>query len=98
MHQEHVGSRNGKLIPAGFDEVSGGVTNLTIGSGHRVVQGRRGPGVAVNGSVPGPLIIAPRGGESLPVDRDYIVLISEFATLDPHFIIDRLRAGGNYFN
>ncbi len=180
MHHGHAaGSLSGKLIPAGFDEVAGEVINLTIGSGTRVVEGRHGPGVAVNGSVPGPLIrltegqnvrinvtntldvdssvhwhgllvpfqydgvpgisfpgippgqtfayefpvrqagtywyhshsglqeqsghygpmiITPRGGEPLPVDRDYIVLISEFTVLDPHFIMQRLRAGGGYFN
>ncbi len=167
------------LIPAGFDEVTGDVINLSIGSGHRIVGGRRGPGVAVNGSVPGPLIrltegqnvrlnvtnnlgvdssihwhgllvpfqydgvpgisfpgigpgktfvyefpirqagtywyhshsglqeqsghygpmiIEPRGGEPIPVDRDYILLLSEFTTLDPHFIMNRLRTGGGYFN
>ena len=168
-----------KLIPAGFDEVSGDVINLSIGAGHRIIEGRRGPGVAVNGSVPGPLIrlregqnvrlnvintldvdssvhwhgllvpfqydgvpgisfpgispgqtfsyefavrqsgtywyhshsglqeqsghygpmiIAPRGGEKVRVDRDYILLLSEFTTLDPHFIMKRLRTGGGYFN
>ena len=55
-HSMHRAPRRGGPIPAGFDEVSGEVIDLTIGSGHRVVEGRRGPGVAVNGSVPGPLI------------------------------------------
>ncbi|AOF98665.1 copper-resistance, CopA family protein (plasmid) [Blastomonas sp. RAC04] len=180
-HNMHGGghSRGGPLIPAGFDEVRGPVINLSIGSGHRIVQGKRGPGIAVNGSVPGPLIrltegqdvrlnvtntlsvdssvhwhglllpfqydgvpgisfpgikpgetfvyefpirqagtywyhshsglqeqsghygpmiIEPRGGEPIPVDRDYILLVSDFTTLDPHFIMNRLRTGEGFFN
>ena len=46
----------GGSIRAGFDEVSGRDIALTIGEGPRVVQGRRGHAVAVNGSVPGPLV------------------------------------------
>ncbi|OYY66031.1 copper resistance system multicopper oxidase [Sphingomonas sp. 28-62-11] len=181
VHGKHAGGHGGgkTLIPAGFDEVSGEVINLTIGNGHRIVEGRRGPGVAVNGSVPGPLIrlkegqnvrlnvtnglsvdssvhwhglllpfqydgvpgisfpgirpgetfvyyfpirqsgtywyhshsglqeqsghygpmiIEPRGGDPIKVDRDYILLVSDFTTLDPHFIMNRLRTGGGYFN
>jgi len=180
-HNVHRGGhgRGGPLIPAGFDEVSGEVINLTVGSGHRIVEGRRGPGVAVNGSVPGPLIrltegqnvrlnvtnsldvdssihwhglllpfqydgvpgisfpgikpgetfkyefpirqsgtywyhshsglqeqsghygpmiIEPRGGDPIRADRDYILLLSDFTTLDPHFIMNRLRTGEGYFN
>jgi len=43
VHGGHSGGHGlGKtLIPAGFDEVSGEVINLTIGNGHRVVKGRR---------------------------------------------------------
>lgn len=180
VHGGHgSGAGGANLIPAGFDEVSGEVIELAIGSGHRIVEGRRGPGVAVNGSVPGPLIrltegqrvrlnvtnnldvdssihwhglllpfqydgvpgisfpgirpgetftyefpirqsgtywyhshsglqeqsghygpmiIEPRGGEPIKVDRDYILLLSDFTTLDPHFIMNRLRTGGGYFN
>jgi CopA family copper-resistance protein len=180
VHGKHGGGAvGGKLIPAGFDEVSGEVIDLAIGSGHRIVEGRRGPGVAVNGSVPGPLIrlteghnvrlnvtnrlnedssihwhglllpfqydgvpgisfpgirpgetftyefpirqagtywyhshsglqeqsghygpmiIEPRGGDPVKVDRDYILLLSDFTTLDPHFIMNRLRTGEGYFN
>ncbi len=179
-HSMHGALRgDGGLIHAGFDTVSGAVIDLTIGSGQRLVEGRRGSGVAVNGSVPGPLIrltegqkvrlnvtntldvdssihwhgfmlpfqydgvpgisfpgirpgatfayefpvrqsgtywyhshsglqeqsghygpiiITPRGGEPIAVDRDYILLLSDFTTLDPHFIMKRLRAGGGYFN
>ena len=49
-------SLNGRHIRAGFDEVSGASIDLTIGEGPRVVQGRRGHAIAVNGSVPGPLV------------------------------------------
>ncbi len=177
VHGRH--GRGGPLIPAGFDEVSGEVINLSIGSGQRIVEGRRGSGVAVNGSVPGPLIrltegqnvrlnvtntldldssvhwhglllpfqydgvpgisfpgikpgetfayefpirqagtywyhshsglqeqsghygpmiIEPRGGDQIAADRDYILLVSDFTTLDPHFIMNRLRTGEGYFN
>ncbi|OYX65450.1 MAG: copper-binding protein [Sphingomonadales bacterium 32-64-17] len=44
------------MIRDGFDEVSGRDIALTIGEGHRVVQGRSGHAVAVNGSIPGPLV------------------------------------------
>ncbi len=181
VHRGHsTGHGGGKtLIPAGFDEVSGDVIDLRIGNGYRIVAGRRGPGVAVNGSVPGPLIrltegqnvrmnvtnnldvdssvhwhglllpfqydgvpgisfpgirpdetfayefpirqsgtywyhshsglqeqsghygpmiIEPRGGDPIRADRDYILLLSDFTTLDPHFIMNRLRTGGGYFN
>jgi CopA family copper-resistance protein len=180
-HSMHGGGHGtgGPLIPAGFSEVSGDVINLTIGSGHRMVEGRRGPGIAVNGSVPGPLIrlvegqnvrlnvintldvdsslhwhgllvpfqmdgvpgisfpgirsgetfsyefpvrqagtywyhshsglqeqsglygplvIEPRGGDPVAVDRDYILLASDFTTHDPHYIMDRLRTGEHHFN
>ena len=180
-HSVHGGShgRGGPLIPAGFGELSGDVINLTVGSGHRIVEGRRGPGIAVNGSVPGPLIrlregqnvrlnvtnhldadtsihwhglllpfqmdgvpgisfpgikphetfayqfpvrqagtywyhshsglqeqsghygpmiIDPAGAEPVAYDRDYILLLSDFTTHDPHFIMNRLRTGEGYFN
>jgi CopA family copper-resistance protein len=171
--------RHGAPIKAGFDEVSGAVIDLSVGAGRRVVQGRRGHGIAVNGSVPGPLIrlkegqnvrlnvtnhldedtsihwhglllpfhmdgvpgisfpgikpgqtftyefpirqagtywyhshsglqeqqghygpliIDPAGEEPAEYDRDYILLLSEFTPLHPHFIMDRLRKGEGYFN
>ena len=171
--------RGGAPIRVGFDEVSGAVIDLTVGHGPRTVQGRKGHGIAVNGSVPGPLIrlkegqnvhlnvsntldtdtsihwhglllpfhmdgvpgisfpgikpgqtftyefpvrqsgtywyhshsglqeqqghygpliIDPAGDEPAAYDRDYILLLSEFTPLDPHFIMDRLRKGEGYFN
>ncbi|PKP95851.1 MAG: copper resistance system multicopper oxidase [Alphaproteobacteria bacterium HGW-Alphaproteobacteria-14] len=180
-HSVHGGShgRGGPQIPAGFGELRGDVIDLTVGSGHRIVEGRRGPGIAVNGSVPGPLIrlregqnvrlnvtnhldadtsihwhglllpfqmdgvpgisfpgikphetfayqfpvrqagtywyhshsglqeqsghygpmiIDPAGAEPVAYDRDYILLLSDFTTHDPHFIMNRLRTGEGYFN
>ena len=46
----------------------------------------------------GPLIIDPTGDEPVKYDRDYILLLSDFTTLDPHFIMSRLRTGEGYFN
>ncbi|MEO1968526.1 MAG: copper resistance system multicopper oxidase [Sphingomonadaceae bacterium] len=43
-------------LRAGFDEVRGPSVDLTVARGPRVVQGRSGHAIAVNGSVPGPLI------------------------------------------
>ncbi|PLK23175.1 copper resistance system multicopper oxidase [Porphyrobacter sp. TH134] len=48
--------QGGAPIRVGFDEVSGMAIDLAVGHGPRVVQGRKGHGIAVNGSVPGPLI------------------------------------------
>lgn len=170
---------NGPPIRVGFDEVSGEIIDLAVASGRRTVQGRSGHGVAVNGSVPGPLIrlregqnvrlnvtnhlnedtsihwhgllvpfqydgvpgisfpgikphktftydfpirqsgtywyhshshlqeqsghygpliIEPAGAEPVSYDRDYILLLSEFTPLNPHFIMSRLRTGEGYFN
>ncbi|MDT0577000.1 copper resistance system multicopper oxidase [Croceicoccus sp. F390] len=47
---------NAALLRQGLDEVSGAVIDLAVGRGMRMVEGRRGHGVAVNGSVPGPLV------------------------------------------
>ncbi len=166
-------------IRVGFDELRGDVIDLSVGSGRRIVEGRRSMGVAVNGTVPGPLvrlregqnvrlnvtnqlkvdtsihwhgllvpfqfdgvpgisfpgiapgetfayefpirqsgtywyhshsglqeqqghyaplIIEPKDGESVKVDRDYILLLSEFTPLNPYFIMSRLRTGEGYFN
>jgi CopA family copper-resistance protein len=171
--------KGGAPIRVGFDEVTGPVIDLTVGHGPRMVQGRKGLGIAVNGSVPGPLIrlkqgqdvrfnvtnqlgedtsihwhglllpfhmdgvpgisfpgirpgqtfaydfpvrqagtywyhshsglqeqqghygpliIDPAGDEPAEYERDYIVLLSEFTPLDPHFIMARLRKGEGYFN
>ncbi len=54
-HSTHS-MKGGAPIRVGFDEVSGAVIDLAVGQGPRMVQGRKGHGIAVNGSVPGPLI------------------------------------------
>ncbi|WP_394270341.1 copper resistance system multicopper oxidase [Qipengyuania sp.] len=170
----------GGSIRPGFDEVSGRDIALTIGEGPRVVQGRRGRAIAVNGSVPGPLVrlregepvriavtntldedssihwhglllpfqfdgvpgvsfpgirpgetfvydipalrqsgtywwhshsglqeqaghygpivVEPSGQDAVQVDRDYVLLLSEFTPLHPHTIMDKLKKGEGYFN
>ena len=179
MHRGGTHGKGGPRIPAGFGELSGDVIDLAVGSGHRIIEGRRGPGIAVNGSVPGPLIrlregqnvrfnvtnnlgddtsihwhglllpfqmdgvpgisfpgikpgqtfnyefsvrqagtywyhshsglqeqsghygpmiIDPAGPEPVEYDRDYVLLLSDFTVLDPHFIMQRLRTGEGYFN
>ncbi|MBY8829476.1 copper resistance system multicopper oxidase [Hephaestia mangrovi] len=47
---------NGNAVRAGFDQVSGTSIDLIVVRGQRTVQGRAGHAVAVNGSVPGPLV------------------------------------------
>ena len=54
-HSMHRG-KGGAPIRVGFDQVSGAVIDLAVGEGPRTVQGRKGHGIAVNGSVPGPLL------------------------------------------
>ncbi|MFN9633618.1 MAG: hypothetical protein ACK554_09195, partial [Erythrobacteraceae bacterium] len=44
VHRSGSHGRGGQRIPAGFGELSGDVIDLTVGSGHRIVEGRRGPG------------------------------------------------------
>jgi CopA family copper-resistance protein len=41
---------------AGFDEVRGPSIDLNVTAGHRMVAGRHGHSIAVNGTVPGPLV------------------------------------------
>ncbi|GAA0759639.1 FtsP/CotA-like multicopper oxidase with cupredoxin domain [Erythromicrobium ramosum] len=55
--------RGGAPIRVGFDEVSGTVIDLAVGHGPRTVQGRKGHGVAINGSVPGPLVRLREGSD-----------------------------------
>lgn len=56
--------RSSAPIRAGFDEVSGAVIDLSVGQGPRMVEGRKGHGIAVNGSVPGPLIRLKEGEDA----------------------------------
>jgi len=62
----HGGSHRlpkGPLIPPGFDVLTGKDIDLTVADGLREVAGRRGLGVAVNGTVPGPLLRLKEGDE-----------------------------------
>lgn len=62
----HGGSHRlpkGPMIPAGFGVLAGKEIDLTVGDGLREVAGRRGLGVAVNGTVPGPLLRLKEGEE-----------------------------------
>jgi CopA family copper-resistance protein len=54
------GTLTGHIRP-GFDELGGNTINLSISAGHRFVQGRAGHAIAVNGSIPGPLIRLKQG-------------------------------------
>lgn len=68
-HGGHGGSHRmpkGPLIPAGFGVLTGQEIELTVGDGLREVAGRRGLGVAVNGTVPGPLLRLKEGDEVTP--------------------------------
>ncbi|MFZ5745594.1 MAG: copper resistance system multicopper oxidase [Pseudomonadota bacterium] len=65
-HGGHGGSHRmpkGPLIPNGFGVLTGKEIDLTVADGLREVAGRRGLGVAVNGTVPGPLLRLKEGDE-----------------------------------
>lgn len=65
-HGGHGGSHRlpkGPLIPTGFGILTGKEIDLTVADGLREVNGRRGLGVAVNGTVPGPLLRLKEGDE-----------------------------------
>jgi CopA family copper-resistance protein len=67
-HGGHGGSHrmpNGPLIPTGFGVLTGREIDLTVADGLREVAGRRGLGVAVNGTVPGPLLRLKEGDEMI---------------------------------
>lgn len=62
----HGGSHRmpkGPIIPSGFGVLTGKEIDLTVADGLREVAGRRGLGVAVNGTVPGPLLRLKEGDE-----------------------------------
>ena len=62
-HDRSHGLPKGPLIPAGFGVLTGKEIDLSVGAGLREVAGRRGLGVAVNGTVPGPLLRLREGDE-----------------------------------
>lgn len=57
----HNMKSHSSAIRAGFDEVRGPQVDLAVAAGRRVVEGRKGHGIAVNGSVPGPLVRLKQG-------------------------------------
>ena len=71
-------------IRPGFDEVSGREIALTIGEGAMAVAGRRGHAVAVNGSVPGPLV---RLKEGQPVRIAVTNTLKETSSIHWHGIL-----------
>ena len=72
------------MLRQGFDEVSGSSIDLTIAEGRRMVQGRRGHGIAVNGSVPGPLI---RLKEGEPVKLNVTNALDEDSSIHWHGLL-----------
>ena len=76
--------RHAGMLRQGFDEVSGREINLTIAAGQRMIQGRRGHGVAVNGSVPGPLI---RLKEGEPVKLNVTNMLDEDSSIHWHGLL-----------
>ena len=46
----------------------------------------------------GPIVVEPEGGERHRVERDYVVLLSEFTPLHPHTVFEKLKKGEGYFN
>jgi len=75
---------NGPAIRQGFDEVSGRSIDLNIARGPFSVQGRRGMGVAVNGSVPGPLV---RLKEGEPVNLNVTNSLDEDSSIHWHGLL-----------
>ncbi|MGB7406632.1 MAG: copper resistance system multicopper oxidase, partial [Pacificimonas sp.] len=75
---------NATHIRQGFDEVSGATIDLAVGRGHRLVQGRAGMGIAVNGSVPGPLV---RLKEGEPVRLNVTNTLEEDTSIHWHGLL-----------
>ena len=78
------GNMHGATIRQGCDEVSGRNIDLTIARGPRIVQGRSGMGVAVNGSVPGPLV---RLKEGDPVNLNVTNALDEDSSIHWHGLL-----------
>lgn len=76
--------RHSGILRQGFDEISGSSINLNIAAGQRMVQGRRGHGIAVNGSVPGPLI---RLKEGEPVKLNVTNSLDEDSSIHWHGLL-----------
>lgn len=46
----------------------------------------------------GPLVIDPKDGPSVDVDKDFVIVLSEFSPLLPEVIMEKLKKGEGYFN
>jgi len=46
----------------------------------------------------GPIVVDPAGPDPVRVDRDYVIVLSEFSDIHPHTIFDKLKKGEGYFN
>uniref|UniRef100_A0A0S6Z102 Copper resistance protein CopA n=1 Tax=Mizugakiibacter sediminis TaxID=1475481 RepID=A0A0S6Z102_9GAMM len=46
----------------------------------------------------GPIVVAPRGGERFPAERDYVVLLSDWTDTDPERIYATLKKQSDYYN
>lgn len=71
-------------IRQGFDEVSGRTIDLHVGGGMRKIDGRTGHTVAVNGSVPGPLV---RLKEGEPVTLNVHNMLAEDTSIHWHGLL-----------
>jgi CopA family copper-resistance protein len=45
----------------------------------------------------GPIVVAPRGGERHPAQRDYVVMLSDWSDTDPERIYANLKKQGDYY-
>ena len=46
----------------------------------------------------GPIVVDPAGSDPVQADRDYVVVLSEFSSMHPHTIMEKLKKGEGYFN
>jgi CopA family copper-resistance protein len=46
----------------------------------------------------GPIVVEPRGGERFPVDREHVVLLSDWSDTDPERIYATLKKHSDYYN
>lgn len=46
----------------------------------------------------GPIVIHPAEPDPIQVDRDYVVMLSDWTFNDPHDILDNLKSQGDYYN
>ncbi len=46
----------------------------------------------------GAIVVSPRGGERIPTQRDYVVLLSDWTNEDPEVLFANLKKMGDYYN